>query len=330
MTKYYGVVCLTCEHRIKLGTCEPEASDKLVVYVVPLIPVPCPLLDPRVSYLMVNLLESVVDSGTAAGVRARGFRLPAAGKTGTSHDGWFAGFTSNVLAVVWVGYDDDRELNLTGAQSALPIWTEFIKRAMDQPSYRNVQPFTAPPGVITVPIEMQAQSPDSDDLVTTRNEVFIEGTEPTPSSQGQGRIVAAQGGSGGEVPANDEAQPSDVSKIVNETLQPQERQSLLQRHAALAAATPASQSPVETLPLEKDTPSVPSVEDTKSGQLRIRTDPPGLQVFIDGKAVGLSPVTLSLPVGEHTYKVIPPPGKAPAERTIRIKSTAALTVNIHY
>ena len=90
-----------------------------------------PVLDPRVSYLMVSLLESVIDSGTGYGVRARGFRLPAAGKTGTSHDGWFAGFTSNLLAVVWVGYDDDRELNLTGAQSALPLWTEFMKRATE-------------------------------------------------------------------------------------------------------------------------------------------------------------------------------------------------------
>ncbi len=80
-----------------------------------------PVLDPRVTYLMVNLMESVINNGTAAGVRSRGFTLPAAGKTGTSHDGWFAGFTSNLLAVVWVGYDDDRELNLSGASSALPV-----------------------------------------------------------------------------------------------------------------------------------------------------------------------------------------------------------------
>ena len=68
------------------------------------------VLDPRVAYLMVNLMESVINNGTGAGARSRGFTLPAAGKTGTSHDGWFAGFTSNLLAVAWVGYDDDREL----------------------------------------------------------------------------------------------------------------------------------------------------------------------------------------------------------------------------
>ena len=108
------------------------------------------VLDSRVNYLMVNLMESVINNGTAAGVRSRGFTLPAAGKTGTSHDGWFAGFTSNLLAVVWVGYDDDRDLRLSGAASALPAWTEFMKRATRIPAYQKVEDFTAPPGVVTV------------------------------------------------------------------------------------------------------------------------------------------------------------------------------------
>src|SRR5205823_1315839 len=87
------------------------------------------ILDPRVDYLMINLMEEVLRTGTGASVRARGFVLPAAGKTGTSHDGWFAGFTSKLLCVVWVGYDDYRDLKLEGAHSALPIWTNFMKRA---------------------------------------------------------------------------------------------------------------------------------------------------------------------------------------------------------
>ena len=61
------------------------------------------VLDPRVAYLVTNLMQEVMRSGTAAGVRARyGFNVPAAGKTGTSHDGWFAGYTSELLCVVWV------------------------------------------------------------------------------------------------------------------------------------------------------------------------------------------------------------------------------------
>ena len=84
------------------------------------------VLDPRIAYVMTNMMESVINNGTGAGARSRGFTLPAAGKTGTSHDGWFAGFTSNLLAIAWVGYDDDRELKLPGADSALPIWTDFM------------------------------------------------------------------------------------------------------------------------------------------------------------------------------------------------------------
>jgi penicillin-binding protein 1B len=137
-----------------------------------------PVLDPRVSYLMVSLMQSVIESGTAAGVRSRGFTLPAAGKTGTSHDGWFAGFTSNLLAVVWVGYDDDRELRLAGAASALPVWTEFMKRATQLPAYRDPQPFGAPEGIVTVPIDSRTNLVASAESPGTRNEIFIAGTEP--------------------------------------------------------------------------------------------------------------------------------------------------------
>ena len=86
-------------------------------------------LDPRVAYQVTDVLEDVIDHGTGASVRARGFTGPAAGKTGTSRDGWFAGYTSNLLCIVWVGFDDNRDLELSGAVSAAPIWTEFMKRA---------------------------------------------------------------------------------------------------------------------------------------------------------------------------------------------------------
>ncbi len=147
------------------------------------------VLDPRVTYLMVNLLESVINNGTGAGARSRGFTLPAAGKTGTSHDGWFAGFTSNLLAVAWVGYDDDRELKLPGADSALPIWTEFMKRATQYPAYGDAKPFEAPPGIVAVPVQMTSTLPSGNDAVVVRNEFFIEGTEPqgpTPRQGGRG------------------------------------------------------------------------------------------------------------------------------------------------
>ena len=70
--------------------------------------------------------------------------LPAAGKTGTSHDGWFAGYTSNLLCIVWVGYDDYSDIRLSGAQTAAPIWAEFMKKAVTLPHYSDMKPFTQP------------------------------------------------------------------------------------------------------------------------------------------------------------------------------------------
>jgi penicillin-binding protein 1B len=151
------------------------------------------VLDPRVAYLMVDLMESVINNGTGAGVRTRGFTLPAAGKTGTSHDGWFAGFTSNLLAIVWVGYDDDRELRLTGAVSALPIWAEFMKRAAALPGYDDPKPFAIPEGVVAVPIETDSTTSDAK---IVRNEVFIAGTEPQAPQVSRGilgRLFHPQG-----------------------------------------------------------------------------------------------------------------------------------------
>lgn len=136
------------------------------------------VLDPRISFMMVSLMESVIDEGTGEGVRSRGFSLPAAGKTGTSHDGWFAGFTSNLLAVVWVGYDNDQELNLPGASSALPVWTAFMKLATALPDYSDPQPFIEPPGIVSVPVNDQGQLVAGGSSGNVHNEFFIQGTEP--------------------------------------------------------------------------------------------------------------------------------------------------------
>ncbi|HSF16437.1 MAG TPA: PBP1A family penicillin-binding protein [Vicinamibacteria bacterium] len=80
-----------------------------------------------------DMLTTVLESGTAREVRARGLSAQAAGKTGTtddSRDAWFVGYTPDVLAVVWVGYDDNTPLGLSGAEAALPIWTTFMKAAV--------------------------------------------------------------------------------------------------------------------------------------------------------------------------------------------------------
>jgi penicillin-binding protein 1B len=139
------------------------------------------VLDPRVAYLMVNLLEGVLQSGTGAGVRTRGFLVPAAGKTGTSRDGWFAGFTSQLLCVVWVGFDDNSDLNLEGAKSALPIWAEFMKRALQFQAYRDTKPFKPPPGISSAQIDPDTGMLATPNCPNTRTELFIAGTEPGES-----------------------------------------------------------------------------------------------------------------------------------------------------
>jgi penicillin-binding protein 1B len=137
-----------------------------------------PAIDPRVAYLMVSMMEEVLRTGTAAGVRGRGFVLPAAGKTGTSRDGWFAGFTSKLICVVWVGFDDNRDFKLEGARSALPIWTEFMKRAHQHRQYRNVHEFEAPEGVVTADIDAENGLLATPGCPKIRSEVFIAGTQP--------------------------------------------------------------------------------------------------------------------------------------------------------
>ncbi len=136
-------------------------------------------LDPRAAYLVTSVLEDVVNRGTGAGVRARGFSAPAAGKTGTSHDGWFAGFTSNLLCVIWVGFDDNRELGLSGAASAAPIWAEFMKRAVALPAYKDTQGFAPPEGVVSVMIDPETLQLATPSCPVTRAEVYVRGTEPT-------------------------------------------------------------------------------------------------------------------------------------------------------
>jgi penicillin-binding protein 1B len=134
---------------------------------------------------MTNMLEAVINNGTATTVHARGFTAPAAGKTGTSHDAWFAGYTSNLLCVVWVGYDDYSDLKQEGNRTAAPIWTEFMKKAIQLPSYRDVKPFTPPDGVVVLNIDKvtnRIATPTCPDDYTA---AFIAGTEPTETCDQQ-------------------------------------------------------------------------------------------------------------------------------------------------
>ncbi|HEX9119375.1 MAG TPA: PBP1A family penicillin-binding protein [Terriglobales bacterium] len=139
------------------------------------------VLDPRVAYVMTTMMEGVINNGTAAGVRGMGFSAPAAGKTGTSHDGWFAGYTSNLLCIVWVGYDDYSDLRLSGSSTAAPIWAEFMKRAVRLPAYKDARAFQEPAGVVDVRLDKATNRLATEACPDTYTVAFIAGTEPKDS-----------------------------------------------------------------------------------------------------------------------------------------------------
>jgi len=148
------------------------------------------VLDPRIAYVMTNMMEGVINNGLGyTAVRLRGFALPAAGKTGSSHDGWFAGYTSNLLCIVWVGYDDYSDLRLSGAMTAAPIWTEFMKKASALPQYAGMKEFGQPTGVVNVQLDKAtnrlATSTCPDDYVSA----FVAGTEPRETCDQQAGVA---------------------------------------------------------------------------------------------------------------------------------------------
>lgn len=139
------------------------------------------MLRPDVAYVMTSFMKDVVNRGTAAKVRGRGFKANVAGKTGTSRDGWFAGYTPNLVCVVWVGFDDGSQLGLTGANSALPIWTDFMEVALgEHPEWQG--DWQMPAGIEQVAINPKTGAPASADDPDKRIELFINGSSPEVAS----------------------------------------------------------------------------------------------------------------------------------------------------
>jgi len=151
------------------------------------------VLDPRVAYLTTNMMEAVLQGnghdgctiggldycGSGAGVRNMGFLAPAAGKTGTDHDAWFAGFTSNLICIVWVGNDDYTDIKLEGAHAAAPIWAAFMKKAVLLPQYSDTHEFSAPQGVDLVQIDKASNLLSNVTCPDAFTAAFLDGTAPT-------------------------------------------------------------------------------------------------------------------------------------------------------
>jgi penicillin-binding protein 1B len=137
------------------------------------------VIAPEEAYLVTSLLQGVIERGTGRGVRALGFTRPVAGKTGTTsdfRDAWFVGYTPETLALVWVGFDHNRPLNLTGADAALPIWTEVMRRVT---ATEPVRDFVPPPGVVLRKIDPATGLLSSRQCPDAITEAFLQGTEPT-------------------------------------------------------------------------------------------------------------------------------------------------------
>lgn len=138
-----------------------------------------PIAQPDTTFLVTNMMRSVLNEGTGAGARAAGFALDAAGKTGTTNDlrdAWFVGFTPELLTVVWVGLDDNQVLGLSGAQAALPIWTEFMARAL---AGHADESFEVPAGITFADIDRDTGKLATPACPRVFHEAFLAGTEPT-------------------------------------------------------------------------------------------------------------------------------------------------------
>jgi penicillin-binding protein 1B len=137
------------------------------------------VISPDLAYMGQFMLEQVINHGTGHPARAMGFKIPAAGKTGTTNDlkdAWFAGFTPNLLTVVWTGFDAKEDLNLTGAQASLPAWTAFMKAAT---AARPILDFAVPLGIVQERVDTTTGYKATPFCPVTAEGVFPRGTEPT-------------------------------------------------------------------------------------------------------------------------------------------------------
>jgi penicillin-binding protein 1B len=134
---------------------------------------------PETTYLVTSMMQSVLDEGTGASARTSGFKLEAAGKSGTTNDqrdAWFVGFTPELLTVVWVGIDDNTPLGMTGSQAALPMWTSFMARAL---AGRQSTTFEIPDGLEFADIDPDTGGLALPNCPKIRHEAFLPGSVPT-------------------------------------------------------------------------------------------------------------------------------------------------------
>jgi penicillin-binding protein 1B len=169
--------------RFDVATVVTEAYDADGV----MLPVPIgtnqSVITPAEAYLVTSALEGVVDRGTATAIRAAGLSADVAGKTGTTNDGrdaWFVGYSTRLVALVWVGFDDGESHGLAASQVAVPIWADFMKQAID--AY-PVEEFSIPEGISVVSVDITNGFAANRYCPAAATEYFLTGTEPPPCTE---------------------------------------------------------------------------------------------------------------------------------------------------
>ena len=199
------------------------------------------VMDPKAAFLTQSLLEGVMNFGYGVEVRKLGFKAPAAGKTGTSHDAWFAAYSSNLICIIWIGNDDYTDVKLSGAVAAAPIWAEFMNRAIRLPQYSDMKPFSPPDGVEVLRVDratnLVADASCPNDAFSA---AFLLGTAPQSTCSHMGedsqslgsKIFAFFGGKSDKpsVPTAD-TQPADSTKLAEpaKPVDPTKHRNLLQK-----------------------------------------------------------------------------------------------------
>jgi penicillin-binding protein 1B len=180
------------------------------------------VMSPEVAYVMTSFMKDVVNRGTAAKVRARGFKANVAGKTGTSRDGWFAGYTPNLVCVVYVGFDDGSDLGMTGADSALPIWSDFMTAALaTHPEWGG--DWQQPGSLQTADIDTRTGLLASADSAFRRTELFVAGTAPAETGGGSSEEGPGEDGELPEGGLDHSAAPPDSIGVPMSDLPPPSR-----------------------------------------------------------------------------------------------------------
>jgi penicillin-binding protein 1B len=130
-----------------------RVTDSSGTDIVGAIPQKRTVIRPTTAYMITDMLMDVIDKGTAHAARGAVKKTAIAGKTGTSRDGWFVGYTPNLVVAVWIGFDDNKQLGLTGAEAALPAWTEFVRNAVELKPDLGGEAFERPVGITFVEID---------------------------------------------------------------------------------------------------------------------------------------------------------------------------------